>query len=352
MEEEQDPATMTTSFSDLDLQLSQETMKQMWEELEKLSPNGSFTTVVDQTTMGRGGPEDEEFVECDKFVIDQHIYAQQVENVVSPNGVNPSTSVGTHTDFPNGIIHMDFPEISHLQPVFTQQEQFQQTRASCALPATDNWPGQYGFSVSFGPQEKPTKSTAWTYSEVKDKLYVNMGTACPVRFHTTHPTQRGTILRCMAVFTKPEYVTEVVKRCLNHSSPGDMTNENHPAPEHLIRCDSPQSHYLIDFNTGRHSVTVPFENPQAGMFYTTYLYKFMCLGSCVGGLNRRPIKIIFTLENEHGLCVGRRSLEVRICACPGRDRRIEEKHFEQQRDHSHKVLGKLLNVQLQRYVMN
>ncbi|XP_076330142.1 cellular tumor antigen p53-like isoform X2 [Tachypleus tridentatus] len=337
MEEEQDPATMTASFSDLDLQLSQETMKQMWEELEKLSPNGSFT-VVDQTTIGSGDPENEALVECDKFVIDQHIYAHQVNSMVSPNDINPSTSVATRTDFSNGIIHMDFPNISNLQPVITQQEQFQQTPASCALPATDNWLGQYGFSVSFGPQERPTKSTTWTYSELKDKLYVNMGSACPVRFHTYHPTQPGTILRAMAVFTKPEYVTEVVKRCLNHSSPGDTTNENHPAPEHLIRCDSPQSCYFIDVNTKRHSVTIPFENPQAGMSYTTYLFKFMCLGSCVGGLNRRPIKVIFTLENEHGLCMGRRSLEVRICACPVRDRRTEEKHLEQQREaHSQSV---------------
>ncbi|XP_013790247.2 cellular tumor antigen p53-like [Limulus polyphemus] len=232
------------------------------------------------------------------------------------------------------MVHTDYSKVS-LPPVLTHQP----TPASCTLPATNNWLGQYGFCISFGPQEKPTKSTAWTYSEMKDKLYVNMGTACPVRFHTTHPPPPGSVLRAMAVFTKPEYVKDVVKRCLNHSSPSDVTNENHPAPDHLIRCESPQAYYVMDSNSERQSVIVPFENPQVGMSYTTYLFKFMCLGSCVGGLNRRPIKIVFTLENKCGLCMGRQSLEVRICACPGRDRRTDEKHFERQHEPHSQGLG-------------
>ena len=50
----------------------------------------------------------------------------------------------------------------------------------------------------------------------------------------------------------------------------------------------------------------------------------MCLGSCVGGPNRRPIHIVFTLELEN-VVLGRRAIEVRICACPGRDRKQDEK---------------------------
>ncbi|XP_013772427.1 cellular tumor antigen p53-like isoform X2 [Limulus polyphemus] len=257
----------------------------------------------------------------------------QVSPSYETSVVTPSTSTSDMTYTEYSVGQSEYPGVIPInQLAAIKPDQLKLAQATCALPATNNWQGQYGFSLSFGVQEKPTKTTAWTYSEMKDKLFVNMGAACPVRFHTKHLPPPGTILRAMAVFTKPEYVTEVVKRCLTHSSRNEASNENHPAPEHLIRCESSQAYYLVDPTTGRHSVVVPYENPQVGMSFIVYLFRFMCLGSCVGGLNRRPIQIVFTLENDRGLCLGRRALEIRICACPGRDRRNEENLLEKQHE--------------------
>uniref|UniRef100_G3SZA7 Tumor protein p73 n=1 Tax=Loxodonta africana TaxID=9785 RepID=G3SZA7_LOXAF len=198
------------------------------------------------------------------------------------------------------------------------------------IPSNTDYPGPHHFEVTF-QQSSTAKSATWTYSPLLKKLYCQIAKTCPIQMKVATPPPPGTAVRAMPVYKKAEHVTEVVKRCPNHELGRDF-NEGQSAPaSHLIRVEGNNlSQYVDDPVTGRQSVMVPYEPPQVGTEFTTILYNFMCNSSCVGGMNRRPILIIITLETRDGQVLGRRSFEGRICACPGRDRKADEDHFREQ----------------------
>ncbi|XP_049631284.1 tumor protein p73 [Suncus etruscus] len=198
------------------------------------------------------------------------------------------------------------------------------------IPSNADYPGPHHFEVTF-QQSSTAKSATWTYSPLLKKLYCQIAKTCPIQIKVSTPPPPGTAIRAMPVYKKAEHVTEVVKRCPNHELGRDF-NEGQSAPaSHLIRVEGNNlSQYVDDPVTGRQSVMVPYEPPQVGTEFTTILYNFMCNSSCVGGMNRRPILIIITLETRDGQVLGRRSFEGRICACPGRDRKADEDHYREQ----------------------
>ncbi|XP_055118532.1 tumor protein p73 isoform X3 [Symphalangus syndactylus] len=198
------------------------------------------------------------------------------------------------------------------------------------IPSNTDYPGPHHFEVTF-QQSSTAKSATWTYSPLLKKLYCQIAKTCPIQIKVSTPPPPGTAIRAMPVYKKAEHVTDVVKRCPNHELGRDF-NEGQSAPaSHLIRVEGNNlSQYVDDPVTGRQSVVVPYEPPQVGTEFTTILYNFMCNSSCVGGMNRRPILIIITLETRDGQVLGRRSFEGRICACPGRDRKADEDHYREQ----------------------
>ncbi|NXK85482.1 P73 protein, partial [Formicarius rufipectus] len=198
------------------------------------------------------------------------------------------------------------------------------------IPSNTDYPGPHHFEVTF-QQSSTAKSATWTYSPLLKKLYCQIAKTCPIQIKVSTPPPPGTIIRAMPVYKKAEHVTEVVKRCPNHELGRDFNDGQSAPASHLIRVEGNNlSQYVDDPVTGRQSVMVPYEPPQVGTEFTTILYNFMCNSSCVGGMNRRPILIIITLEMRDGQVLGRRSFEGRICACPGRDRKADEDHFREQ----------------------
>ncbi|XP_068137311.1 tumor protein 63 isoform X3 [Hyperolius riggenbachi] len=201
---------------------------------------------------------------------------------------------------------------------------------SPAIPSNTDYPGPHTFDVSF-QQSSTAKSATWTYSTDLKKLYCQIAKTCPIQIKVMTPPPQGAVIRAMPVYKKAEHVTEVVKRCPNHELSREFNEGQIAPPSHLIRVEgNSHAQYVEDPITGRQSVLVPYEPPQVGTEFTTILYNFMCNSSCVGGMNRRPILIIVTLETRDGQVLGRRCFEARICACPGRDRKADEDSIRKQ----------------------
>uniref|UniRef100_A0A673X616 Cellular tumor antigen p53 n=1 Tax=Salmo trutta TaxID=8032 RepID=A0A673X616_SALTR len=238
------------------------------------------------------------------------------------NGGSTSTSPYNNDHVQNSV--------SAPSPYAQPSSTFDAMSPSPAIPSNTDYAGTHTFDVSF-QQSSTAKSATWTYSTELKKLYCQIAKTCPIQIKVLTNPPQGAVIRAMPVYKKAEHVTEVVKRCPNHELSREFNDGQIAPPSHLIRVEgNSHSQYLEDSITGRQSVLVPYEPPQVGTEFTTILYNFMCNSSCVGGMNRRPILIIVTLEARDGQVLGRRCFEARICACPGRDRKADEDSIRKQ----------------------
>ena len=200
--------------------------------------------------------------------------------------------------------------------------------ATNSQPSLADSPGLYGFSVMFSQLEERARNKTWEFSQILNKLYSDLDRWVLVEF--TAPA--GFFIRALPVFSLPSDMRHPVKRCPGHAAPSEKTNKNFPYPDHLVRVEGEDSVYQEDSTSGRLSVLFPvLARETHSSQLDSRLIKFMCLGSDPGGINRRPVKLVFTLEDGTGLVVGRQVIDLRLCSNPKRDKvRDEEKHLQHQ----------------------
>ncbi|KAM9126701.1 tumor protein 63 isoform 1-T1 [Pangshura tecta] len=253
----------------------------------------------------------------------------QYTNLGLLNSMDQQIQNGSSSTSPYNTEHAQ-NSVTAPSPYAQPSSTFDALSPSPAIPSNTDYPGPHSFDVSF-QQSSTAKSATWTYSTELKKLYCQIAKTCPIQVKVMTPPPQGAIIRAMPVYKKAEHVTEVVKRCPNHELSREFNEGQIAPPSHLIRVEgNSHAQYVEDPITGRQSVLVPYEPPQVGTEFTTVLYNFMCNSSCVGGMNRRPILIIVTLETRDGQVLGRRCFEARICACPGRDRKADEDSIRKQ----------------------
>ncbi|XP_023024880.1 cellular tumor antigen p53 [Leptinotarsa decemlineata] len=195
-----------------------------------------------------------------------------------------------------------------------------------SVPSNDEYDGPYEFEVDVHPT---VAKNSWVYSTTLNKVYMTMGSPFPVDFRVSHRPPNPLFIRSTPVYSAPQFAQECVYRCLNHEfshkeSDGDLKEHIRP---HIIRCANQYAAYLGDKSKNeRLSVVIPFGIPQTGTESVREIFEFVCKNSCPSpGMNRRAVEIIFTLEDNQGTIYGRKTLNVRICSCPKRDKEKDEK---------------------------
>ncbi|KAG7514205.1 tumor protein 63 isoform X2 [Solea senegalensis] len=323
----QNQSAQTTDF------LSQDVFNQLFDMLDQSAIHSvqpielNFT---DSPTNGSAGNTIQISMDCITMHEPDEILSSQYTNLGLLNSMDQNIQNGGSTSTsPYNNDHAQ-NNVTAPSPYAQPSSTFDALSPSPAIPSNTDYAGPHTFDVSF-QQSSTAKSATWTYSTDLKKLYCQIAKTCPIQIKVLTTPPQGAVVRAMPVYKKAEHVTEVVKRCPNHELSREFNDGQIAPPSHLIRVEgNSHAQYVEDTITGRQSVFVPYEPPQVGTEFTTILYNFMCNSSCVGGMNRRPILIIVTLETRDGQVLGRRCFEARICACPGRDRKADEDSIRKQ----------------------
>ena len=202
------------------------------------------------------------------------------------------------------------------------------SQSTSTLPSTEAWPGEHHMVYQIDDSGN-WKKRGYAYSSILNKLYIDMEKQVALKFFIIGKQPPDSVIRAVPVYVDIGSRSQPVLRCPVHSSLEDPSNTHTPSPilKHLVRSSEASTKYFENQTSGRLSLTTAVKDKAPGCDYFTIFYQFMCLGSCLGGLARRQLQMIFTLETQQGKVLGRQVMEVRICSCPLRDMKQEEQKF-------------------------
>ncbi|KAK9496635.1 hypothetical protein O3M35_013115 [Rhynocoris fuscipes] len=206
------------------------------------------------------------------------------------------------------------------------------------IPSQEDYSGPYGFELNLTSSSHGRGS--YVYSPLLKQVFIGMNNVLMMEFKTTLELHAGLYIRSLLVYTCDDFVCEPVVRCASHALEDDPRQEAHARGEeeicrcanfkqvgHVMRCSLSDAEYCYDSRSERHSVRVPVGKLQAGTDFIQIPYSFSCKTSCPRGMQRKPVQIVFTLENEEGYVFGRKVLPVKICSCPKRDKDRQERDY-------------------------
>ncbi|XP_065211949.1 cellular tumor antigen p53-like [Planococcus citri] len=190
------------------------------------------------------------------------------------------------------------------------------------FPSINDFAGDLNFEIILNPNETIKKK--WLFSEKLKKVFIDINKNIGIRFRWNNMNMHDVkFIRALPVYTQDDWLRIPVERCPMHKCYEDNLNIDFPWVNHVLRCDNEGTQYEIDLESKRRSCITPVTMSDYKDIVVLY-FKFVCKTSCYRGMQRRPIVVIFTLEDGVGNVLGRRCLSFKVCSCLKRDLHREE----------------------------
>ncbi|KAL5264110.1 hypothetical protein ACHWQZ_G005254 [Mnemiopsis leidyi] len=238
---------------------------------------------------------------------------------------SPDPNVGSDSRFPRVSSSSSMSSFSTPRFIQATQAPAQHTLPAAIPPVveqelrTDNMQGTYNFNLRFEVKSEYPKNYPHCFSEEKDTLIVKDQTPIPFTMTSSY-SMRDLKVRVTAVYSSNDNFHIPVLPCNNHSSSSQGIQKE------FISCNNASAQDVKE--DGRHHIILSLAQCRDVSGNGTELvenFEFNCRSSCSmkskgsKGINNRALSLIFQLETNDGVAVGRRVFTLKVAVSPGRD---------------------------------